>query len=78
MSETSSEKIKKLLNSSDRSSQKKYCETILVNKKAVSINTVQLYIEINVNKKRENTMIDFNMIENFITKEYAENKRYSI
>ena len=36
----------------------------------------QLYIEININGKKESTIIDSNITENFIIKRYTENKKY--
>ena len=71
-------KIEKLLDSSNRSSQKEYCGTASVNREAVSINTAQLYIEININGKTGNTMINSDITENFMTKKYTESKKYLI
>ena len=68
----------KLINFSNRNSWKKYCELVLANKEVVSINTTQLYIKININWKIKNTIIDSNIIRNFIIKKYIENKKYSI
>ena len=65
------------MNSSDRSSQKKYCRIIPVNREVVSINIVQLYIEININRKKRNAIIDSGATENFMTKKYIEIKKYS-
>ena len=68
----------KLLDFSDRSSQKKYYETAPVNREAVLINTAQLRIKININKKIGSTMIDSDTTENFTTKKYTEKKKYLI
>ena len=42
------------------------------------INTAQLRIKININKKIGNTMINFSITGNFMTKKYIENKKYFI
>ena len=60
--------MKKLLDFSDRSNQKKYCETAPIYQKTVSTNTIQLYIRISINGKTKNIIIDFGTTENFITK----------
>ena len=70
--------IEKLLDFSDGSSQKKYYETVSVNRETVSINMIQLYIKININRKIENIMINSGTTENFIIKKYTENKKHSI
>ena len=49
-----------------------------MNREVVSINTVQLHIKININKKIENTIIDFGTTENFITKKYTKSKKHPI
>ena len=77
-SEISSEETKKLLNSSDRSSQREYCGTVSANREVVSTNTAQLYIEININRKKESTIIDSDVTKNFIIKKYTENKKHPI
>ena len=77
MSETSYREIEKLLNSSDKSNQKKYCGTISVNREVASINTVQLHIGININGKKRNTIINSDVTENFIIKKYTKIKKYS-
>ena len=78
MSKTSFGETGKLLDFSDRSSQKKCCRTASINREIVSTDTVQLRIEININKKRENTIINSNVTENFIIRKYIENKKYLI
>ena len=70
--------IRKLLNFSDRSDQKKCCGTALVNREVALINIAQLNINIKINKKAKNIIIDFGTIKNFIIKKYAKNKRYFI
>ena len=49
-----------------------------MNREAILINTVQLYIKISINRKIGNTMIDSDATENFITKKYIESKKYLI
>ena len=66
------------MSSSDKSSQKKYYGTTSANKKIILINTTQLHIKININGKKENTIIDSGAIGNFITKNYIEIKKHSI
>ena len=39
---------------------------------------VQLYIKVIINGKKRSTIIDSGATENFITKKYAENKKYLI
>ena len=77
-SEASPGEIKKLLDSSDGSSQKKYCGTAPANREAVSINTAQLHIEININGKKRSIIIDLDIIGNFMTQKYTESKKHSI
>ena len=38
----------------------------------------QLYIKISINKKKKSTMIDSDIIENFMTQKYTESKKYLI
>ena len=81
---TSSGKIGKLLNSSDKSNQKKYCETAPANE-IIPINGIialtyiaYLRIKININRKTKITVIDSDTTENFITKKYTRNKKHLI
>ena len=74
--ETSSGETGKLLDFSDRSNQKKYYGTTSANREAVSISIAQLYIDININKKKKSTIINFGATENFIIKKYIKNKKY--
>ena len=78
LKKTSHRKVEKLLDFSDRSSQKKYYGTAPVSRETVLINTIQLHIKININGKIGNIIIDFDIIENFIIKRNIENKEYSI
>ena len=48
------------------------------NSQAVSINTAQLSIRININKKMKSVIINLDATENFITKKYMKNKKHFI
>ena len=74
---TSFGKTEKLLNFPNGSSQKKYCGTAPVNKKAASTNITQLHIRININKKTKNIIIDSDTIRNFIIKKYTKKQEIS-
>ena len=65
---TSFGKTEKLLNSSDRSSQKKCCGTAPANRETVSTNTAQLHIRIKINRKIGSAMIDSGMTMDGSTK----------
>ena len=71
-------KIEKLLDFSDRSSQKKYCGMASANRETASINTAQLYIKININEKIEDIIINLDTTRNFMIRKYITDKRHLI